>query len=230
MSGPEQEDVVAKWLKAYEVDKERLFIKCIDRFIPREQVSLLDIGCGIGLHSYLWSERNKHVTASDFKTEFRDHFVRAYRFPFIWNDVLHSTIKEQYDICFCMAIGTILHDEERRFQTFQTLAGLVRAGSFLVLITCSNQWPFRTPSNGVFLHAIDDRDISKLKDLGFELQRVFYWSNTPKFLWRSPILRPFGRVVEEVGFRLGIGARKVVICRRNASAASVGGSLPPNQA
>jgi len=216
MSEHEQEDLVSLWVKRYEIEKERRFIDYIDRFIPKEQVSLLDIGCGIGLHTYLWSERSKQVTASDFCAEFRDHFVRVYRFPFIWNDVLNSTIREEYDICFCMAIGTILHDEGPRFQTFETLARLVRAGSFLVLITCSNQLPFRTRSNGVFLHCLDDRDTGKLKDLGFEIQRVFYWSSSPRFLWRSSKLRWLGRLVEEIGFRLGIGARKIVICQRQA--------------
>ena len=215
MSGQEHQDLVSVWVKRYETEKERQFIKCIDRFIPNEQVRLLDIGCGIGLHTYLWSERNKQVSASDLSEEFRDHFVRTYRFPFIWNDVLNSTIKEQYDICFCMAIGTILHDEGPRFQTFETLAGLVRAGSFLVLITCSNQLPFRTRSNGVFLHCLDERDTVKLKELGFKIRKVFYWSSSPKFLWRSPGSRWLGRFVEEIGFRLRIGARKVVICQRS---------------
>jgi SAM-dependent methyltransferase len=217
MSGHELEDLVSVWLKRYETEKERQFIKCVDRFIPSDQVRLLDIGCGIGLHTYLWSERNKQVSASDSSAEFRDHFVRTYRFPFIWNDVLNSTINQQYDICFCMAIGTILHDEGPRFQTFETLAGLVRAGSFLVLITCSNQWPFRTRSNGVFLHCLDERDAGKLKGLGLEIQKVFYWSSSPRFLWRSPGLRWLGRLVEEIGFRLGIGARKVMICQRKPS-------------
>lgn len=214
MNGDEHEDVVSVWVKAYEIERERQFIKCINRFIPNEQVTLLDIGCGIGLHTYLWSERKKQVTASDFSVEFRDHFVRTYRIPFILNDVLNSTIKEQYDICFCMAIGTILHGEEQRFQTFETLAKLVRAGSFLVLVTGSNQRLVGVLRDRVMLHSIDGRDVEKLKDLGFTIEKVFYWSCSPKFLWRSLALRWFGRFVEETGFCLGIGARKVVICRR----------------
>jgi len=216
MNGSGPGDLISIWVKRYNVEKERRFIQYIDRFIPNQQVSLLDIGCGIGLHTYLWSERSKQVTASDFCAEFRDHFVRTYSFPFIWNDVLNSTIEEQYDICFCMAIGTILHGEAERFQTFETLARLVRAGSFLVLITCSNQLPFRSRSNGVFLHSFDDRDNGKLKDLGFEIRKEFYWGSSPKFLWQSPSIRWLGILVEEIGFRLGIGARKILICQRKA--------------
>jgi len=226
MNGYEHEDIVSTWLKAYEMEKERQFIKCIDKFIPNEQVTLLDVGCGIGLHSFLWSERNKQVTASDLSTKFRDHILRTYDFPFIWMDVLNSTIKEQYDICFCMAIGTILHEEGQRFRTFETLARLVRAGSYLVLVTPSNQRLFGTRSNGVVLHSIDDRDIRKLEELGLEIERVFYWSSSPKFLWRSPGFKAFGRLVEEIGFRLGAGARKVVICRRKGFAIAEASDVP----
>src|SRR5215469_2715640 len=105
VSDYESEDLIKMWLESYELEKERQFIKRIDRLIPSDRVKLLDIGCGIGLHTQLWSERNKQVTGSDFCQPFRDHFLHAYRFPFIWNDVLNSSIKEQYDICFCMAIG-----------------------------------------------------------------------------------------------------------------------------
>src|SRR5579859_6850181 len=123
---PEAKNLVNKWLRAYEIEKERGFIRCIDKFIPKDRRDLLDIGCGIGLHTQLWAERNKQVTASDFSPEFRDHILRTHSFPFIWNDVLNCTIEERYDVCFCMAIGTVLHDDGPRFQTFETLARLLR--------------------------------------------------------------------------------------------------------
>jgi SAM-dependent methyltransferase len=214
MNRYEHEEVISIWLKAYAIEKEREFIKCIDKFIPSDQATLLDVGCGIGLHTYLWSERNKQVTASDFSTKFRDYILHAYHFPFIWNDVLNSTITQKYDICFCMAISTILHDEGQRYQTFDTLAKLVRGGSFLVLITGSNQWLFGGRSDKVVLHSINDRDLVKLRELGFAIEKVLYWSNSPKFLWLSPALRGLGRMFEGIGSCLGFGARKVVICRK----------------
>jgi SAM-dependent methyltransferase len=79
----ERDDTVSTFLNAYEIEKERQFIKRIDRFIPKDQIHLLDIGCGLGLHASLWLERNKKVTASDFSTKFRDYIVENYDFPFI---------------------------------------------------------------------------------------------------------------------------------------------------
>ena len=212
----EQEDIVGIWLKAYAAEKERQFIKCIDRCIPKHLVTLLDIGCGIGLHSQLWSERQKQVTASDFSTRFRDHFVSAYRLPFIWNDVLNSTIRGQYDICFCMSIGTILGDEGPRFRTFEALNRLMHAGSFLVLITPSNRLLLGRHRQATRMHSIDEQDIAKLRDLGLEAKRLFYWSNTPNRFWRLPAARVFARGIEAVGYHLGVGARKILICRRTA--------------
>jgi SAM-dependent methyltransferase len=206
--------IVGFWSKVYEVEKEKEFVKCIDKYIPKDRMNLLDIGCGLGLHTELWRERGRKVTASDFSTQFRDYIVRTYTFPFIWMDVLNCTLQEQYDICFCMAIGTILHDEERRFQTFETLVRLVGAGGFLVLVTGSNQWPFYVVAHKEPLHSVDERDIEKLRSLGLEIARVFRWGTSPKFLWRAPVFRLFGRLVEALCFRLGIGARKVVVCRR----------------
>lgn len=136
------EDIVETWLKGYAVEKEREFVRCIDKCIPKSHVTLLDIGCGPGLHTWLWSQRNKQVTAADFSKQFRDYILRTYRFPFIWADVLNCEIQEKYDVCFCMAISTILLDEERRFRTFETLARLGREGSFLVIVFPSNQRPF----------------------------------------------------------------------------------------
>jgi hypothetical protein len=210
----ETEDIVETWAKVYEIEKEREFIKCIDKYIPKDRMNLLDLGCGLGLHTDLWRKRGKKVTASDFSTQFRDYIIRTYTFPFIWMDVLNCTIREQYDICFCMAIGTILHDEERRFQTFETLARLTGTGGFLVLITGSNQWPFYVVSHKGLLHSVDERDIEKLRSLGLEVVRVFCWGGSPKFLWRAPVFKLVGGLVEEICFRLGIGARKVLICRR----------------
>jgi hypothetical protein len=223
----EREGIAKNWLHTYEVAKERQFVRCLDRFIPEGLVTLLDIGCGPGLHTYLWSQQGKHVAASDFSTKFRDHIIRTYTFPFIWNDVLNCTIRGPYDVCFCMAISTILHDEEQRFRTFEALAGLVRAGSFLVLVTGSNQWAFNPLSRRVPRHSIDNRDIGKLNDLGFSLERVFYWSCSPRFLWRAPPLRWMGALVEAIGSALGIGARKVVICRRGAAATTLASKTPP---
>src|ERR1051326_4182602 len=88
----EREDIVATWLGRYELEKERKFIESLDRCIPRNLVTLLDIGCGTGLHSWLWSQTNKRVAASDFSTRFRDHILRTYSFPFIWADVLNCDI------------------------------------------------------------------------------------------------------------------------------------------
>src|SRR5512135_219829 len=104
----ETEDVVQRWLRVYDTQKERAFVAYLDRFIPRDKVSLLDMGCGIGLHAALWSEHHKQVTAADLSTRFRDYILRTYRFPFIWTDVLNCTIRARYDICFSMAIATIL--------------------------------------------------------------------------------------------------------------------------
>jgi hypothetical protein len=118
------------------------------------------------------------------------------------------------DICFCMGIATILLDEERRFQTFETLSRLVRPNAFLILISLSNQWPFGLFFKGKALHCLDDRDLAELKRLGFAVERIFYWSSSPKSLWRLPGGRWLGRCLEAVNSRLGIGARKVVICRR----------------
>ena len=70
------------------------------------------------------------------------------------------------------------------------------------------------------MHSIDRRDIAKLTDLGLEVKRVFYWSSEPKFLWRSPALRMFARVIEGIGSGLGIGARKIVICQRKGNDAT----------
>jgi SAM-dependent methyltransferase len=210
----ERDDIVDVWESNYEIAKERLFIEYIDRFIPRDQVRLLDIGCGIGLHTLLWHERQKVVTASDLSTRFQEHVRRTYPFPFIRMDVLNCTLTEQYDICFCMGLATLVLDEERRFQTFATLARLVRPGSYLVLITPSHQWPFRALSGPVPLHSISRRDMEKLKEVGFEEARVFCWGSSLRFLWRSAAGRLVGRAIEAVSFRLGIGARKVVICRR----------------
>ena len=213
----DSQEIIEVFLRFYELEKERQFIAQIDRFIPSNKVTLLDLGCGIGLHTQLWSERNKQVTGSDFCEQFRDHFVRTYRFPFIWNDVLNSTIKEQYDICFCMAISTILHDEEQRFETFRTLAGLVRKGAYLVLVTGSNQRLISLYRDRVALHSTNERDLEKLQDLGFNIERVFYWSSTPKFLWRSSALRTIGKMGEVLCSHIGIGARKVAICRKARS-------------
>ena len=213
----QSEDLVRVWLRSYEVEKERQFIKHIDRLIPNNRVKLVEIRCRIGLHTQLWSERNKQVTGSDFCEQFRDHFVRTYRFPFVWNDVLNSTMQGQYDICFCMAIGTILHDEELRFQTFRTLAQLVGSGSYLVLVTGSNQRLIALWRDRVVLHSLNARDLQKLRDFGFKVEKVFYWSSTPKFLWRSPVRRTIARLAETICTRLGIGARKVAICRKERS-------------
>src|SRR5581483_2868680 len=187
----EREDTVSEFLNAYDLEKERQFIKRIDRYIPRDQVRLLDIGCGSGLHASLWAERNKQVTASDFSTKFRDYIVEHYDFPFIWTDVLNCSIKEQYDICFCMAIATIQVDEKARFQTFETLARLVRVGSFLVLVSPSNQRIFDLRSRRASLHALDRRDFGKLEQLGLGIERVFHWSTSPRSMWRSPASRWF---------------------------------------
>ncbi len=210
----EREDIVRDWLSRYEIEKERQFIRSIDRFIPHKQNKLLDIGCGTGLHTFLWHERNKSVTASDLSTRFQDHILQTYPFPFIRLDVLDCTTTEQYEICFCMAVATIVLDEQRRFQTFETLARLVRPGSFLILITGSNQWPFAWFSNGSVLHSLDGRDLEKLRQLGLAVEHVFYWGSSPKCLWRSRALRLLGQAIEAVSSPLGIGARKVVICRR----------------
>jgi SAM-dependent methyltransferase len=222
----ETEGIVDFWSKVYELEKEREFVKCIDKYIPKDRMDLLDIGCGLGLHTELWRERGKKVTASDFSTQFRDYIVRTYTFPFIWMDVLNCTIREQYDICFCMAIGTILHDEERRFQTFETLGRLVSAGGVLVLVTGSNQWPFYVVAHKEPLHSVNERDIEKLRSLGLEIATVFRWGTSPKFLWRAPVFKLFGRLVEALSFHLGIGARKVVVCRRKACMETGGNDLP----
>jgi SAM-dependent methyltransferase len=211
----ENNDIVDVWLKKYTVEKERQFIKCIDECIPRDLVNLLDIGCGTGLHSALWSERGKTVTASDYSTKFRDHVERTYRFPFIWADVLNCSIREQYDICFCMAIATILGEEKSRFKTFETLSRLVRPDGFLVLITSTNQRLFLLGARA-FMHPIDEKDLKRLAELGFEIERAFCWGSSPKFLWSSPGTRVLATVLEAAGTRLGVGARKVVICRRRA--------------
>jgi SAM-dependent methyltransferase len=210
----EREDIVRDWLNRYAIEKERQFIKSIDRFIPSNQVKLLDIGCGTGLHTFLWHEQNKAVTASDLSTRFQDYILQTYPFPFIRMDVLHCTTTEQYDICFCMGLATLVLDEQRRFQTFEALAKLVRPGSYVILITGSNQWPFVRFSNGVTLHSIDGRDLEKLEQLGLPVERAFYWGSSPRCLWHSRALRLLGRGIEAVSSRLGIGARKVVICHR----------------
>lgn len=210
----ERDDTVKIFLNAYDVEKERQFIKRIDRYIPKNQVRLLDIGCGVGLHASLWAEREKNVTASDFSTKFRDYVTEHYNFPFIWTDVLNCSIKDQYDVCFCMAIATIQVDEQARFQTFKTLADLVRVGSFLVLVSPSNQRAFDIRSRRASLHALDKRDFEKLEELGLHVERVFHWSSSPRSMWRSPASRWFANLIEKVGASLGIGARKVVICRR----------------
>lgn len=210
----EQEDIVRLWLSAYEIEKERQLIKSINRFIPQDQLRLLDIGCGTGLHTSLWHEQGKAVTASDISVQFGDYIIHTYPFPFIRMDVLNCTLTEQYDICFCMAVATILLDEELRFQTFRTLARLVRPGSFLVLITGSNQKLFFGFAHHALLHSLDQRDLRKLVELGFAVERVFYWGCTPRWLWRWPLLRPLARCVEALGSGLDLGARKVVICRR----------------
>lgn len=212
----EQEDTLDAWLNLYEAEKERAFIQCIDHYLPPGRRRLLDIGCGTGFHTALWSERDKEVTASDFSSKFRDYIERHYGFPFIRTDVLRCTIREQYDICFCMAIATILLDEGRRFQTFHTLARLVRPGGYLVLETPSNQWLFtwasrqHTPS----LHSLAQRDLQQLEALGFAVQSVFYWGSTPKRLWRRAATRGLAVALEHLASRLAIGARKVVICQR----------------
>ena len=206
---------VRLWLNAYHPEKEREFIKYIERDIPEDKIDLLDVGCGIALHSQLWRERNKRVTASDINDEFGNYVVHAYDFPFIYLDVLNCSISDKFDICFCMAIGTILHEEAPRFRTFEVLAKLLREGSFLVLITHSKQWLFAKGSRRNAMHALDERDIAKLQDLGLNIRRVFYWSNSPKFLWRSPGLRVLARCAEYIGSHLGIGARKVLICQQN---------------
>ncbi len=219
--------LVPLWLTAYELEKERAFIQCIDRFIPSDRVDLLDIGCGLGLHTQLWRERKKKVTASDFSEEFRDYVARTYDFPFIWADVLNCTITERYDICFCMAIGTILHDQGPRFQTFETLARLTRPESSLVLITPTNQRLFRNRSRSTNLHRTDEEDVRKLRELGFELARSFCWSCSPKFLWSFAVLRGLGKLLETVGYRLGIGARNVMIFHRgNGSSAEIYQAVP----
>lgn len=210
----EREDTVRIFLQAYDVEKERAFIRRIDRFIPQSETRLLDIGCGVGLHTSLWAERNKQVTASDFSTKFRDYILQNYSFPFVWTDVLNCSITEQFDICFCMAIATIQVDEASRFQTFETLARLVRPGCFLVIVSPSNQRLFDLRSRRAELHALNERDLHKLEDLGFEVQRLFYWSTSPRRLWHSPVARTMAKVIESISSNLGIGARKVLICRR----------------
>src|ERR1051326_5632791 len=131
----ERSGIVGEWLSAYVLEKERQFIKCINRFVPETNKTLLDVGCGTGLHTSLWSEMGKQVTAADFSTQFRDHIQRTYNFPFMWLDVLNGSIEGTYDICFCMAITTILLDEDQRFRTFARLASILHPGSCLVLVT-----------------------------------------------------------------------------------------------
>ena len=205
---------VRLWLNASKPEKERDFIKYVERDIPKDKIDLLDVGCGIALHSQLWRERNKNVTAADINPEFRDYVVQTYDFPFIDLDVLNCSISDRFDICFCMAIGTILHDEPPRFRTFEALTKLLREGSFLVLISHSKQCFFGTRSQRNAMHALDGRDIAKLEELGLRVRRVFYWSNSPKVLWRSPVLLALARGVEWIGSHLGIGARKVLICQK----------------
>jgi hypothetical protein len=123
-------------------------------------------------------------------------------------------LQDDYDIYFCMALGTILHDESTRFRTFERLAGLMHPGSFLILITGSGQRLFAAIARKKLLHTIDRRDIEKLKDLGFEITSSFHWSSSPKAWWQWQKTRNLARIVERIGRQLGIGARKVVICEK----------------
>jgi SAM-dependent methyltransferase len=208
----EREDTLSFWLAAYELEKERCFISCIDQLLPEDQRVLLDIGCGTGLHTQLWSERNKRVTASDFSTKFRDHVVATYAFPFILADVLNCTIADSFDIVFCMAIATILGEQPQRFQTYTTLARLVRARGSLIFVGPSSLYP--KASNGERLHVFDENDLAKLKELDLEVVKVFRWGITPKIMWRVRVLKSIARAIEAIGCCLGIGAREVIVCRK----------------
>lgn len=80
--------------------------------------ALLDLGCGAGTQAIALAQRGFRVTASDISaTAVRNARERAKRegadVHFIQDDILHSAIKEQFDIVFDRGVFHLFDPEER---------------------------------------------------------------------------------------------------------------------
>ncbi|RKY24342.1 MAG: hypothetical protein DRP62_03945 [Planctomycetota bacterium] len=212
--GYEDSKNIKWWSEHYNEQKERQFIKKIIESIPDSGDKLLDIGCGIGMHSFIFKNLGKNVIALDYSKKMCDYAKNHYGLDVIRGDALKLPFtSEKFDITFTCGLSTIVGDEDIRIKSVREMRRITKKGGYIILSTPSDKsiyFKFKKDS----LHHLDDRDEGILQKEKLDVISTIYWGILPGFMWKNLILRIMAKFLELFSRSRYIGIRKVVICRK----------------
>ena len=122
----------------------------ISRYKIKGGSSLLEIGCGTGLYSKLFSQNSLKVVALDFSHEGvkKGSLLHGGKVLWVTGDALHLPFKKEFDTVFLQGLSLFNYSNlEKRKNIAVNLLRFVRPGGYFIFQWSSNMSGVRSQSN-----------------------------------------------------------------------------------
>lgn len=192
----------------YATAKERAFFDFIYSRLNGKLPGLtLEIAGGTGFHGALLQT---YVQGEYRHSDYSAAMVDRARAKGLTSDVMDGLklpfAGGEVDTLFNIGSSTLIGDALMRVDQLQEIARVVKPGGKTILVT--GRLGYR---NGH--HCLDAADIQRVRELGFDDIKVYYWGILPGSLWKKGNPALYARIERIVSF-FGLGLRKVIIAHK----------------